>query len=139
MDIMNYTYEFCVNEDNITQGELQDVIEELMDQELNTICEDGSVPEICKHLLRYKEMSLLGQYSLIEQELSKLQGKEWLRSDVNVTIIDDNISSEDGSDSEDAMDVDSNQPSGSKRSEPTEADGYVEPETGWTTVRNRKR
>ncbi|GBP06270.1 hypothetical protein EVAR_72813_1 [Eumeta japonica] len=150
MDIMNYTYEFCINEDNITQGELKDVIEELMDQELNTICEDGSVSEICKHLLRYKEMSLLGQYAMIEEELNKLQGKDWLRPDVKLTYTpsDGDSSSESRSESDNSdiddelMDFESNQQSGSEckgiQSNKQNAD-TVQSEDGWTTVRNKKR
>lgn len=151
---MNYTYEYCVGNDNITQGELQDVIEDLMDQEFDTICEDGTIPEICRHLLRYKQMSLQGQYAEIEQELSKLpQGKEWLRPDVKVTYtpIEGDSSSEDGSDSgddedDDMMDVegdmDDEQASGSRvtRSQTRkQKDDFVEPEEGWTTVRSRRK
>ncbi|XP_037808408.1 pre-rRNA-processing protein TSR2 homolog [Lucilia sericata] len=154
IDIMNYTYEYCIGNDNITQGELQDVIEDLMDQEFDTICEDGSVSEICRHLLRYKQMSLQGQYAEIELELNKLpQGKEWLRPDVKVTYtpIEGDSSSEDGSDSDDnddddmmdvEGDVDEEQASGSRvtRSQSRkQKDDFVEPEEGWTTVRTRRK
>lgn len=145
---MNYTYEYCIGNENITQGELQEVIEDLMDQEFNTICEDGSVPEISKHLLRYKQMSLMGQYAEIEIELNKLpQCKTWLRPDVKITYtpIPGDSSSENGSESEesDMMDVeDEEQPSSSRitRSQARkQMDDFVEPEDGWTTVRNKKR
>lgn len=155
IEIMNYTYEYCIGNENITQGELQDVIEDLMDQEFNTLCEDGSVLEICKHLLRYKQMSLQGQYAEIELELNKLpQGKEWLRPDVKVTYtpIAGDSSSEDGSDSEDENDdddmmevemADGEQASGSSRVTRSQArkqmDDFVEPEDGWTTVRTRRK
>lgn len=146
---MNYTYEYCVGNENITQGELQEVIEELMDQEFDTICEDGSVSEICKHLLRYKQMSLMNQYAEIEIELSKLpSGKEWLRPDIKITYtaIPGESSSEDGSESEDSdtMDIeDDGKPSSSRmtRSQVRKQmeDDFVEPEDGWTTVRNKRK
>ncbi|KAM7360890.1 pre-rRNA-processing protein TSR2 homolog [Cochliomyia hominivorax] len=153
IDIMNYTYEYCIGNENITEGELQDVIEDLMDQEFDTICEDGSVSEICKHLLRYKQMSLQGQYAEIEHELSKLpQGKEWLKPDVKVTYnpISGDSSSEDASDSDidedDMMEVeeniDENMPSGSRLTKSQarkQNDDFVEPEEGWTTVRSKRK
>lgn len=43
LDIMNYVYEYCVQNDNIANTELEDLLEELLDQELNTVCEDNSV------------------------------------------------------------------------------------------------
>lgn len=145
---MNYTYQYCVGNENITEGELQDVIEELLDQEFDTICEDGSVAEISRHLLRYKHMSIQGQYAEIEAELNRLpQGKEWLRNDVKITYtpIDGESSSEDdGSDSSgDEMDVEEQPSSSSKRTTRAQArkeeDDFVEPEEGWTTVRNRRK
>lgn len=151
IEIMNYTYEYCIGNQNITQGELQDVLEDLMDQEFDTICEDGSIPEICRHLLRYKQMSLEGKYAEIELELAKIpQGKDWLRPDVKITYtpIEGDSSSEDGSDSEDDddMDVDgmTDEPSTSSRVTRSQAsrktkDEFVEPEDGWTTVRTRRK
>ncbi|XP_061399575.1 pre-rRNA-processing protein TSR2 homolog [Musca vetustissima] len=149
IDIMNYTYQYCIGNENITEGELQDVIEELLDQEFDTICEDGSVAEISRHLLRYKYMSLQGQYAEIEAELNRLpQGKEWLRKDVKITYtpIDGDSSSEDddsdSTDEENEMEVDEPS-SSSKRTTRSQArkqeDDFVEPEEGWTTVRNKRK
>ncbi|XP_073814945.1 pre-rRNA-processing protein TSR2 homolog [Musca autumnalis] len=150
IDIMNYTYQYCIGNENITEGELQDVIEELLDQEFDTICEDGSVVEIARHLLRYKYMSLQGQYVEIEAELSKLpQGKDWLRNDVKITYtpIDGDSSSEDAgsdssSDDDDEMDIDGPSSSNTRttRSQARKKeDDFVEPEEGWTTVRNKRK
>ena len=44
IEIMDYTHKYCVGNQNITQGELQDVIEQLMDEEFNTVCDDNSIP-----------------------------------------------------------------------------------------------
>ncbi|XP_075144875.1 pre-rRNA-processing protein TSR2 homolog [Haematobia irritans] len=146
IDIMNYTYQYCIGNENITEGELQDVIEELMDQEFDTICEDGSVSEICRHLLRYKQMSLQSKYAEIESELNRLpQGNEWLRKDAKInTHIDDSSDDDDGSDGstddEHGMDVDDEPTSSSKRtSKQKQEDEFVEPEPGWTTVRSKRK
>lgn len=46
IEIMEYTYKYCIGNQNITNGELQDVIEDLMDEEFNTVCDDNSIPGI---------------------------------------------------------------------------------------------
>ncbi|XP_017968940.1 uncharacterized protein LOC108660157 [Drosophila navojoa] len=152
IQIMDYTYEYCVGNENITQGELQEVIEELMDQEFNTLCDDHSIPEICQNLLRYKQMAMASQYPQIEMELSKLpQGKDWLRPDVKITYtpIDDSSSDEDMEDddesAEDPMNAaDSDEEAGTSSGRVTrsqtrkqQAEQFVEPEEGWTTVRRK--
>lgn len=40
---MDYTYQYCIGNDKIAPAELQEVLEDLMDEEFNTICEDGSI------------------------------------------------------------------------------------------------
>ncbi|EDV93695.1 pre-rRNA-processing protein TSR2 homolog [Drosophila grimshawi] len=156
IQIMEYTYEYCVGNENITQGELQEVIEELMDQEFNTLCDDYSIPEICRNLLRYKQMALAAQYPQIEAELSKLpQGKDWLRPDVKITYtpIDGDSSSGEDMDDEDADDVGMSADESDEENAVTaasssgrvtrsqtrkqQADEFVEPEDGWTTVRRK--
>ncbi|XP_036345988.1 pre-rRNA-processing protein TSR2 homolog [Rhagoletis pomonella] len=151
IEIMEYTYKYCIGNENITQGELQDVVEELLDQEFDTICEDGSIPEICRNLLRYKSLCFSGEYAQIESELSKLpQGKEWLRPDVKIVytpIAGENSSSEDddssgNSDADmDVDDEDSDIASCSRvtRSQTRRKQEFAEPEPGWTTVRTRRK
>ncbi|KAH8417012.1 hypothetical protein KR222_001515 [Zaprionus bogoriensis] len=154
IQIMDYTYEYCVGNENITQGELQDVIEELMDQEFNTLCDDHSIPEICRNLLRYKQMAQASQYPQIEAELTRLpQGKEWLRPDVKITYtpIDGDSSSSDDDDMEEDDNDDGMQDNETDEEEAAtssgrvtrsqarrqQAEAFVEPEDGWTTVRRK--
>uniref|UniRef100_W8BUD3 Pre-rRNA-processing protein TSR2 homolog n=1 Tax=Ceratitis capitata TaxID=7213 RepID=W8BUD3_CERCA len=44
IEIMDYIYKYCIGNENIAQGELQDLLEELLDQEFDTICDDNSIP-----------------------------------------------------------------------------------------------
>ncbi|EDW85083.1 uncharacterized protein Dwil_GK14463 [Drosophila willistoni] len=151
IQIMDYTYQYCIGNENITQGELQEVIEELMDQEFNTLCDDNSIPEICRNLLRYKQLAVEDKYPQIELELSKLPpGRDWLRPDVKITYtpIEGDSSSdeemdEDGDDMEMAESDDDEEAAGSSRmmtrsqARKKQADEFVEPEDGWTTVRRK--
>ncbi|XP_030376434.1 pre-rRNA-processing protein TSR2 homolog [Scaptodrosophila lebanonensis] len=151
IQIMDYTYQYCIGNENITQGELQEVIEELMDQEFNTLCDDHSIPEICRNLLRYKQLALQGHYAQIETELSKLpQGKDWLRPDVKITytpVAGDSSSDEDMDEDDDDMeDDDESEEEAASSSRVTrsqtrkkQAEEFVEPEEGWTTVRTGRR
>ncbi|KAI9580267.1 pre-rRNA-processing protein TSR2 homolog [Glossina fuscipes] len=159
IEIVDYIYKYCMGNENISEGELQQVLEELMDEEFNTICEDGSIIEICRHLLRYKQMSLRGQYDEIESELTKLPlDKEWLNPNVKITYApaDVDSSSEDEAtntgddDDTDDMEVDQedktdsvlNCPSSSQRitqSQIRQKKEFIEPDPGWTTVRGKKK
>lgn len=42
VESMNYVYEYCIGNDNVTQSEIQEILDEIMDQEFDTICEDNS-------------------------------------------------------------------------------------------------
>ncbi|XP_037953590.1 uncharacterized protein LOC119683798 [Teleopsis dalmanni] len=152
IQIMDYTYQYCVGNDNITQGELQAVIEELMDQEFNTLCDDNSIQEISRNLLRYKQMCLQNQYQSVEDELKKLPNcKEWLRNDVKIAYTpiageDSSTDEDDGSSDEGEMDIDDsddNEAATSSRVTRSQTrkqqDDFVEPEPGWTTVRSKRK
>lgn len=144
---MNYVFEYCTKNDNITQGELQTVVEDLMDEEFDTICDDGSIPDICSHLLRYLRLCKEEKYAEIEAELSRLPQKpDWLRTDAKINYIpikeDDDSSSTDADDgtSSDEMDVDMEGgpgPSGKSNRRNKKDEDFVEPEEGWTTVRKK--
>ncbi|XP_055906435.1 pre-rRNA-processing protein TSR2 homolog [Eupeodes corollae] len=140
IEIMDYTYNYCIKNDKITVGELQDVIEDLMDQEFDTLCDDNSIPEICRNLLRYLQMCKDEKYPEIEAEFQRLPpGKEWLRGEVKIMPVSDNDSSTDEDTSDCEMDVDENEASSSKSAPSREKSPFVEPEPGWTTVRTKKK
>lgn len=48
---MEYVYQYCIGNEDITPGELQNVIEDLMDQEFNTFCDDNSIPGCLIYLI----------------------------------------------------------------------------------------
>uniref|UniRef100_A0A1A9X471 Pre-rRNA-processing protein TSR2 homolog n=1 Tax=Glossina brevipalpis TaxID=37001 RepID=A0A1A9X471_9MUSC len=147
LEIMDYMYKYCIGNENISEGELQLVLEELMDEEFDTICEDGSITEICRHLLRYKQMSLQGQYNEIEIELNKLpSGEEWLSPGAKATcirVVNDSSSEDEATNTEDDMDIGMENESESQRAIKPQTcqknEEFVESDPGWTTVRGRKK
>lgn len=40
---MNYMYEYCTKNENLSQSDIQEVLEEIMDQEFEAICDDNSI------------------------------------------------------------------------------------------------
>ncbi len=50
---MNYVFEYCIGNDNVTQSEIQEILEEIMDQEFDTICEDNSAFGMCFFFLAF--------------------------------------------------------------------------------------
>lgn len=75
---MDYTYQYCIGNDNITQGELQTVLEELMDEEFNTLCDDCSIPG--KNKKNQNSFTLNKTFNFILRNLSEyftLQANEF--------------------------------------------------------------
>lgn len=64
---MNYVYEYCIGNDNVTQSEIQELLEDILDEEYDTICEDNSpvgmleFPFGCAHLKQCNERKLSPQ------------------------------------------------------------------------------
>jgi len=99
----------------------------------------------------YKLLAQQNHYPQIEAELSKLPaGKEWLRPDVKITYtpIEGDSSSDEDMDDDDEEDDDEmgqdeeDAPSSSGRmtrsqTRKQQAQEFVEPEDGWTTVRRK--
>lgn len=45
--------QYCITESNLEIENIQDEIEEMLDQEFNTVCEDGSPKEIAQLLYKF--------------------------------------------------------------------------------------
>lgn len=42
-EIRDYIFKYCTQNDNITPSELVDILNDVIDEEFDTICEDNSV------------------------------------------------------------------------------------------------
>lgn len=121
-----------------------DLLEDIMDQEFDTICDDNSIKEISMYLIKYLNMLRNGQLEQIRAELSQLPPCEmWIVSGRKINFVskpDDESSSEDDDDEMDSNDVKitntSTAPSTSGSTmEVMEED--IDP--GWTVVKTKKR
>ena len=122
-----------------------DLLEDILDQEFDTICEDQSTKEISNILLRYLELLNSGQLELIKSELSALPPcNNWIVKGNKINIVKDpeDDSSSGSDDDDEEMESDNtnhtvqNGPSTSGSTMQVEEED-VDP--GWTVVKKGKR
>lgn len=156
IEIMNYTFEFCTKNEACTQDEIQELLEDVMDQEFDTICEDDSTAEISACLVRYLALCREQKYDEIVQELSRLPAcTQWLTPQFKVQYAPQADSSSDEDDDDDDSNEDNEMVGSGASATParqtraargaasssSNGAGSMETEEddGWTTVQSRRR
>ncbi|EFA00186.1 hypothetical protein TcasGA2_TC003011 [Tribolium castaneum] len=71
-DFINYTTQYCLYESNVDPDGIQEALDDILDQEFDTICEDGSTREIALVLYRFVDLLKQGNTQLFEEEYQKL-------------------------------------------------------------------
>ena len=114
---------------NVDEIELKDILEEIMDQEFDTICDDNSTQEISVCLIKYLNLLKAGNHQQAQSELSSLPPCQvWIRPGNQIKMVQDPDSSDD--DEEDMKNA----------GEPMEdEDESEEEEEGWTKVKSTRR
>lgn len=70
---MEETFSYCIkNELKLDRDDLCDLLESVLDEDFNTICEDNSTREISMLFVRYLKMCRENKLAEIEAELSQL-------------------------------------------------------------------
>ncbi|KAL7035408.1 hypothetical protein ACKWTF_008352 [Chironomus riparius] len=144
LDFVDYVTDSCVlTNSKVSEEDLMDLLEDILDQEFDTVCQDQSTKEISNILLRYLELLNSGQLELIKSELTALSPcNNWIVKGNKINIIKDpEDDSSSGSDDEDmesdsTNNKDSNGPSTSGSTMQVEEED-VDP--GWTIVKKGKR
>lgn len=155
---MNYVYEYCIGNDNVSQSEIQEILEDIMDQEFDTICEDNSAigrlmspdlydrfvrflivnffpPEISSMLTKYLQMIHDKQYDDVRNEVSAMPpcNTQWLNPNFKLEFtVDSDSSCSDDEDEE--MDVCHTDVQSTSRT-----NAPITDEDGWTTVASKRR
>lgn len=104
---MNDTYNYCIqNEMKLDRDDLCDLMEGVLDEDFNTICEDNSTREISMLLVRYLKMCREERLADIEAELSQLPPLKarWLQPGHVVQYASRMDSSSDEEEEEDGQD-----------------------------------
>uniref|UniRef100_A0A182XP19 Pre-rRNA-processing protein TSR2 homolog n=1 Tax=Anopheles quadriannulatus TaxID=34691 RepID=A0A182XP19_ANOQN len=151
IELIDYVTSYCTENKNVDAIDLREVLEEIMDQEFETICEDESTQEVSAVLIKYLRMLKEGKEEEVKAELHTMVPCEmWIVSGAKIKYqpIDDSgsESDEDTNDPEEmdvepasAMDVGSEQVNPSTCGSSTK---FIEEEAidpGWTQVRGRRR
>ncbi|KAM8862273.1 pre-rRNA-processing protein TSR2 homolog [Spinachia spinachia] len=115
---------------DLQQSEVEDFVSQLMDQEFDTVVDDGSLPQVCDSLIQAFSQWQQGALQQLKHTVNTLTQKRSQRAKVTAPP----TQSDDSSDEPQMMECDSSAPSASSTEPPPPADG----EPGWTVVRKRK-
>ncbi|CAG9770595.1 unnamed protein product [Ceutorhynchus assimilis] len=120
IDFMNYMVQYCLHEPHVDVDKIQEALEDILDEEFETICEDESPRQIAQLLYKFLCLLLEDKTAECEIEFQKLPSGDsnWLNQQSQVVYNRTQIDSSDDSDSDSAT--------------PMEDDG-------WTEVKNRKK
>lgn len=119
-----------------------DLLEDIMDEQFNTVCEDDSVKEVSTVLAKYFDMAKEGKMDTIRIELSQLPPcTNWIMPTFQVKKIrdEDSSSSSDDDDDDEEMNEGSKPSSTSKNIAIPSTSGstmdFEEEDPGWTVVK----
>ncbi|CAJ1085688.1 pre-rRNA-processing protein TSR2 homolog [Xyrichtys novacula] len=116
---------------DLQQYEVEDFIAQLMDQEFDTVVDDGSLPEVSLSLQQVFSQWQQGALQQLQHTIDTLNQKKGQRAKVKAPPTQ---SEEDSDEDTQVMECESSGPSVSR----TEAPPPQEEEDGWTLVRKRK-
>jgi len=144
---VNYVTECCLSNAKVEEEHLVDLLEDIMDQEFDTICDDNSIKEISASLVRYLTLLKEGQLGPIQQELSQLPPCEmWIVPGRRINFVSNPESSSDDDDDDEDEDMDvggdgvmtenTTAPSTSGSTMQVEEE---EVDPGWTVVKTKKK
>lgn len=168
-EMKTYIFNYCTQNDNIQQNEMVDILNEIIDEEFDTICEDNSTigkctvetkliyfgqeiqieifiqqfTELSEKLVIYLKLCLDGKFDEIRQHLSQLpKCVNWLDSSFKIVPVpkdDDDSDSMSDDDSEDE-DMDmSNDEAPALVEQRNQRNRPQTDEDGWTTIPSRRR
>lgn len=122
----------------LNDDDLIEILEDIMDQEFDTICDDNSISEVSHLLLKYITLLQNNQYEQIKSEFSQLPPCEmWIVHGGRVKIVAAKESDSSSEDEDEQMDTtDTNVPSTSGSTVKFQEE---EADPGWTVVKNRKK
>jgi len=69
IEVMNYVHQYCIVNENISQSELEGIIEEILDEEFNTVCEDSSVTEVASILIKSLQHIKTGNIDKLKEKV----------------------------------------------------------------------
>uniref|UniRef100_C6ZQP8 Pre-rRNA-processing protein TSR2 homolog n=1 Tax=Ochlerotatus triseriatus TaxID=7162 RepID=C6ZQP8_OCHTR len=149
IEMINYITCYCTDNKKVDAYDLRDVMEEIMDQKFETICEYESIDEISDILIKYLNLLKENKEDQVPAELTRMGPCEiWIRSSnrIKMQMMDDINGTEDEDLDDQDMDI---KPAPATRSAGMNPSPSTERSTtefheenvdpGWTQVRGRRR
>ncbi|CAK6977997.1 pre-rRNA-processing protein TSR2 homolog [Scomber scombrus] len=120
---------------DLQQYEVEDFISQLMDQEFDTVVDDGSLPQVSKQLIQMFSQWKQGALQQLSHTVQSLTQKKTQRAKVTAPPTE----SDQESDEETQMECEASSPSVSKQTDhPPPPPPSQDEEDGWTVVRKKK-
>lgn len=127
----NWVYLFLISLDNVLAQEISEYMEDLMNNEFNTLCEDGSLEEMGESLCKYFQLIKNGKDAEVLLELKKFKGSS---VHLSKTAVNDTSTIREEKDLEEPLQNQNEDSDTSKKPARTEPD-----EDGWVTVTKGKK
>ncbi|XP_031148976.1 pre-rRNA-processing protein TSR2 homolog [Sander lucioperca] len=133
--MVDVVQQFFHDNADLQRCEVEDFISELMDQEFDTVVDDGSLPQVCDSLVQMFGQWQQGALQPLKHTIATLTQKKSQRAKVSAppTQSDEDDEDDDGTQ---MMECESSGPSVS-RTDPPPPPPQAE-EDGWTVVRKKK-
>ncbi|CAG9576229.1 unnamed protein product [Danaus chrysippus] len=137
-----YVARFCV-ENVVDQDDLTELLEDLMDEEFETVCHDNSPKEVASLLFFYLGLLKEGRHEELRNHIEAMpKCQKWLSEPIHESVPpqchgnpDDDTTSSGEDNSDEETEASTNATASNNEPEPMDED--VEP--GWTMVRSRRR
>jgi pre-rRNA-processing protein TSR2 len=113
------------------EGDIQEYLDEILDEEFNTVLDDGSSTELAQLFIRYIQLIQQGKLADVQQEL-QLQHSMTPAIQMSVRNKNEDESSSSSGDDEDENEMREEQSTNESKSQAMDVD-----EEGWTTVHRR--
>jgi pre-rRNA-processing protein TSR2 len=115
------------------EGDIQEYLDEILDEEFNTVLDDGSSTELAQLFIRYIQLIQQGKLADVQQELQLQQSNTpAIQMSVRNKNEDESSSSSSSGDDEDENEMREEQSTNESKSQAMDVD-----EEGWTTVHRR--
>nr|CAH7719244.1 unnamed protein product [Callosobruchus chinensis] len=142
LDFMSYMVQFCLYERNVDVDKIQEALEDILDEEFETICEDGSTKEVATVLHKFVKLLQDGSTQECELEYHKLPtiNAEWLKANIEEAKKNKLEDSSSSSEDEEEQHTSTSQPTTNRRSTalPVVNETPME-DDGWTEVKSKKK
>lgn len=120
-----------------------DLLEDIMDEQFHTVCEDESIKEVSNVLIKYFDMAKSGNVDGVRMELAQLPPcTPWITHSFQIKRVKEESSSSDDESDDDEMTVDNNESSSNMIPSTSGATMDFEeedPDPGWTVVKKGKK